>query len=504
MKRKIFAILTSALILSTILITTLGGTAFANGAHNHTLEISVHPRDGGYTVPSVGKHSYPSNTEVWVKAFPNFGYEFDEWSGDVSSYRKHDNPVKMVMSENKEITARFDAVSAAVATVDPGTVNVVINADNSVTVSGTVVTVAKAKVNWYGTTEAATAAMYTIDGTTTPMVGSPILEIGGNYSTSDASHTYTWSVRVTEVGDHTAYQTGSASANWHKKYGGSGSASDTKLSPEVFFTVAPPPSGHVAGAISFSPISLAPPAPLPDNTYYVSDRVTASGIVFIEVTAHAEGSSSVEAHASSTAYFTVTDPDSIVIDSGSQHKEASETGGEDKIADADASQIYEWSSTFTLDKEGKYVIVQGGEWETSTSGPGDGDYESGSGSATDSVVVTAVLRPPAQPQTFGVEWQPGISYFVLRVGEYRIYPWTDGPRGNTLPYIEQTGTTRWYGESYQMKVIIPEGTQVTGAHYLSVNYYQGHLILRTIGGPIAFSNAIQIFILQGGNWVQVQ
>lgn len=181
------------------------------------------------------------------------------------------------------------------------------------------------------------------------------------------------------------------------------------------------------------------------------------------------------------------------------------------IVEAVAGQDYTWSSEFVLSTAGDYVITQGGTAEATTSDESGTIDDVVDDPGPVSVTITAVELPPPvvvtttvpRPNNEGAPWYPVKSLFTLAVGGYTQYGWTDGLNGNTLPAIEQTGTTHWLGETTVMKVVIAEGTQVTGSHYLRVNYYDGHLILRTIGGPIAFSIAPQFFIFQDGVWVEV-
>ncbi len=73
----------------------------------HELSINV---DGEGTVdPSHGTHTYEEGEEVTVNAIPENGWDFLEWSGDVSS---KDKEITVIVDENMEITANFEEESS--------------------------------------------------------------------------------------------------------------------------------------------------------------------------------------------------------------------------------------------------------------------------------------------------------------------------------------------------------------------------------------------------------
>jgi len=66
-------------------------------------------REGeGYTVPSVGTHQYVYGDEVRVRANPNTGWVFDQWTGDVPPGQGEYRELLIVMDEDKEITVHFE------------------------------------------------------------------------------------------------------------------------------------------------------------------------------------------------------------------------------------------------------------------------------------------------------------------------------------------------------------------------------------------------------------
>ena len=72
------------------------------------LNVKVEPEDAGFVNISPLSDYYLNGTTVILQAFPYEGYEFDQWSGDISSY---DNPVSIVMNSNKTIVAKFVAIN---------------------------------------------------------------------------------------------------------------------------------------------------------------------------------------------------------------------------------------------------------------------------------------------------------------------------------------------------------------------------------------------------------
>jgi len=104
---------------TTFTASTLGTTTIKaeNGTVNGTATVTVVPQynltvsstDGGsVTEPGEGTHTYAAGKVVKLKAVPNSGYEFDEWTGDVDTI----DDVKaaettITMNGNYTITANF-------------------------------------------------------------------------------------------------------------------------------------------------------------------------------------------------------------------------------------------------------------------------------------------------------------------------------------------------------------------------------------------------------------
>jgi len=75
-----------------------------NKTEKFYLNVEVSPEGAGFVNISPLSESYINGSIVVLQAFPYEGYEFDQWSGDISSY---DNPVSIVMNSNRTIVANF-------------------------------------------------------------------------------------------------------------------------------------------------------------------------------------------------------------------------------------------------------------------------------------------------------------------------------------------------------------------------------------------------------------
>jgi uncharacterized repeat protein (TIGR02543 family) len=71
----------------------------------YELTMAVDPTAGGTTDPVVGAHTYPEDEIVAVTAYPNAGYEFDHWTGDVADPNAASTTV--TMDGDKTVTATF-------------------------------------------------------------------------------------------------------------------------------------------------------------------------------------------------------------------------------------------------------------------------------------------------------------------------------------------------------------------------------------------------------------
>jgi hypothetical protein len=81
------------------------------------LTMDVNPPGSGITVPSEGSHTYLPGTMVDLSAFPNPGWGFANWSGDITD---NVTPTQITMDSDKSVTAHFGLI---VTPGDPGDVN---------------------------------------------------------------------------------------------------------------------------------------------------------------------------------------------------------------------------------------------------------------------------------------------------------------------------------------------------------------------------------------------
>ena len=80
----------------------------ANFIRQYTLTITA--GTGGTTNPSAGSYIDDVGTQVSVRAIPNSGYRFNNWSGDASGTS---NLISITMDSDKSIKAKFSAIPAA-------------------------------------------------------------------------------------------------------------------------------------------------------------------------------------------------------------------------------------------------------------------------------------------------------------------------------------------------------------------------------------------------------
>lgn len=305
-----------------IAVFAMTGTALAkvDPPSTYTVTVDVAPLIGGSAYDTPGGH-YEAGAQVTLHANPASGWNFDHWTG-VSGilkdgYHDTDEPTKIVMpSHNVTVTACFVSElpdGTATATVDPGHVETVINGDNSVTASGTVIVTATASVNGGSHDAYANAwssGWYSVGGVKTYIEPSDDYLSNdshdtGKDSSADASYSYVWEQTFTTPGTYHVRQGGDAKAEWYKSSHNKGSAGPvTEQSALKTFTVSAPPAvGGSTASVSYDEITTVVNPPRDPGVFYVSDKVTASGGVHIDCVAHAEGDGTITATATSDAYF---------------------------------------------------------------------------------------------------------------------------------------------------------------------------------------------------------
>jgi len=67
-------------------------------------DLTINIVGSGTTTPAAGVHSYLCGTDVPLEAFPDFGWSFSGWSGDIDTT---DNPTTITMDSDKIVTATF-------------------------------------------------------------------------------------------------------------------------------------------------------------------------------------------------------------------------------------------------------------------------------------------------------------------------------------------------------------------------------------------------------------
>ena len=110
----------------------------------YTLTVNISPTGGGNVVKNPDKQQYIAGESVVVGAIPSSGYQFLNWSGDISST---DNPLNVTITTNIVLTANFQQLSGGGTTyslsvnVSPqGAGTVSLNPPGGVYTAGTQVT----------------------------------------------------------------------------------------------------------------------------------------------------------------------------------------------------------------------------------------------------------------------------------------------------------------------------------------------------------------------------
>ncbi|MFW5907773.1 MAG: InlB B-repeat-containing protein [Candidatus Natronoplasma sp.] len=74
----------------------------------NTYTLTIESTDGGTTDPSPGSHTYNEGENVTVKALPEDGWYFEEWTGDVPPGEEDQEEITITMDEDKSLTAHFE------------------------------------------------------------------------------------------------------------------------------------------------------------------------------------------------------------------------------------------------------------------------------------------------------------------------------------------------------------------------------------------------------------
>ncbi|MBM4462655.1 MAG: hypothetical protein FJ012_04860 [Chloroflexi bacterium] len=124
-------------------------TITANFIQQFTLTIAVNPAGGGTTNPAVGTYTKDAGTVVSITATKATGYDFVNWTGDVTSTNV---TISVTMNANKSVTANFQALVMYDLTmaVDPAGGGTTTPAGTTSHLGGAVVTItANPASGWY-------------------------------------------------------------------------------------------------------------------------------------------------------------------------------------------------------------------------------------------------------------------------------------------------------------------------------------------------------------------
>ncbi|MBL7095854.1 T9SS type A sorting domain-containing protein, partial [candidate division KSB1 bacterium] len=103
----------------------------------HMLTVTIDPSNSGNVEKNPNLDEYADSSIVHLKAVPDSGYGFIEWSGDVVG---NNNPVTLLITESKNVTAFFEKIDETVSPPDQpvGLKNAIIGQQINFTVSGSV------------------------------------------------------------------------------------------------------------------------------------------------------------------------------------------------------------------------------------------------------------------------------------------------------------------------------------------------------------------------------
>jgi hypothetical protein len=101
-------------------------------------KLTINTGEGGTTNPSPGTYIFDPGTEVTIKATPDSGYRFGDWSGDIAYM---DNPITVTMNSDMSIKANFirqymlTLASGTGGTTDPAPGNYLYDAGTKVDIT---------------------------------------------------------------------------------------------------------------------------------------------------------------------------------------------------------------------------------------------------------------------------------------------------------------------------------------------------------------------------------
>ncbi|MBS4034265.1 MAG: hypothetical protein KGZ85_07375 [Ignavibacterium sp.] len=75
--------------------------------HPDNVHLTISSKKGGSVEPSTASYVLTKDTTITVQAFPDAGYKFFEWTGDVPAGQKQTNPLSLTMNSDKNVIAIF-------------------------------------------------------------------------------------------------------------------------------------------------------------------------------------------------------------------------------------------------------------------------------------------------------------------------------------------------------------------------------------------------------------
>ncbi len=238
-----------------------------------------------------------------------------------------------------------------------------------------------------------------------------------------------------------------------------------------------------------------------DGSGLIGYEATASGTATVTAYALDTSGNPKSAYAEGQVGYSVTDPDGYVLTSVSQSDWDAETNYgwlwvPAQNAEADVSLTLDWSFTFVPMAEGNYVVEQSGEGLAWYLGLYNAVIQ---GNSASYLYTTRMPQPrpngPAYP-----DWYPSPKQFTVFCGGPYTYSYADYST-RTLPAIELTTTCWWNGQSWRLRVVIPEGTQVAGENCLRILMTDtGVKFTAYSGGEISFSKPVTVYEFRDGAW----
>ncbi|MBI2868334.1 MAG: hypothetical protein HYX96_00720 [Chloroflexi bacterium] len=231
---------------------------------------------------------------------------------------------------------------------------------------------------------------------------------------------------------------------------------------------------------------------------------TVSGSVTVTSTSTASGTN-VQTYAESNAWYSITSGETVIV--RNDNPLSVFNGTPDGTSSSDASQTYTWSNLLDGDS-GDYVVAQGGSAYAAYSD--ESSLDESAAEDANNVTVSYVAPPPAPAaptvELIGIEapsWYPTPDRFSLWGGGVYSYNWLEHRSVSVAPAIDLTTRTYWNNESWLIRIVVEEGTLIDGGYALMVNMTPDGVRLRTMNGPMTFSQPVTVLVQEDGDWKEV-